>query len=272
MANSMKLKVMTYNIWNYNEPWPQRRRMIVENILETDPDIVGLQELRDDRNFNSLGHHQAKQIADRTGLDYQFQPAMVYSRTPRKVEGVGILSRYPIESTAYLELTRDPQDEKDVHQRIVFNGTLNLPAGDLHFFVTHFSLSPKMRPRNAVELLRFLSSFNSHLPKLVVGDFNCVPQDTPIRILTGREKLDNQTVMGNLVDTWEEAPVRNRRTIKEDDKTHEEGRIDFIFTSPSPWTRTDVGEVSLIDGQDPSGIKASDHAAVTSTLYLAPDE
>ena len=161
MAEELELRIMSYNIWNYNDPWEERRRLIVDTILDVDPDIIGLQEIRDDRRFNPVGHDQARQIAERTGLRYEYQPAMVYSRSPRSVEGVCVMSRHPINSTAYVELTRKPNDERDFHQRIVMNGTVSLPLGRMEFFVTHFSLSPEMRMSNAVELLQFTSSFSS---------------------------------------------------------------------------------------------------------------
>lgn len=272
MAEEMQLKIMSYNIWNYNDPWPERRRIIVENILEEDPDIIGFQEIRDDRRFNSIGQHQAKQIADRTGLDYQFQPAMVYSRSPRSVEGVCIMSRHPITSTAYVELTRNPEDERDFHQRIVFNGTIRLPLGKMEFFVTHFSLSPQMRVLNAVELLQFVNSFNSSLPKFVVGDFNATPQDEPLKILTGRAKVEDQPVIGNLVDLWEDTPPAKRRSSTKGPYSHGDRRIDYIFMIPSPWARARVEEIAFVDPRDEKGLAGSDHAAVTTKVSLSLEE
>lgn len=269
MAEELELKIMSYNIWNYNDPWPERRKMIVENILEVDPDIIGLQEIRDDRKYNSLGHHQAKQIAERTGLEYQFQPAMVYSKSPKSVEGVCIMSRHPINSTAYVKLTRKAEDEKDFHQRIVLNGTIDLPIGNIDFFVTHFSLSSEMRVKNALELLQFVNSFNSSLPKFVVGDFNSVPNDRPIKILTGRENIKDQSVIGNLIDIWDEAPLENRKPSSGEPHSHGDKRIDFIFMTPSPWVQIAVKEASFLNPCDPAGLNASDHAAVTTTVSIS---
>jgi endonuclease/exonuclease/phosphatase family metal-dependent hydrolase len=270
MAEPIDLRIMTYNIWNYNDPWPDRRRLIVETIMEADPDIVGLQEIRDDRRYNSLGHHQARQIAERTGLEYQFQPAMIYSKEPRSAEGVCIMSRHQILSTAYLELTKNPEDETDFHQRIVFNGTIDMPPSRMEFFVTHFSLSEEMRVNNALELLYFVNSFNSHMPKFIVGDFNASSDELPVQLLTGRRKIDGQNVVGNLVDLWEEAPLRGRKNTN-GGRTNKRGRIDFIFLCPSPWAQASVREVSLLDPVDSSGLKASDHAAVISKVSITPD-
>ena len=272
MAEEQELKIMSYNIWNYNEPWEERRKLIVDTILEVDPDIIGLQEIRDDRRFNAIGHDQARQIAERTGLQYQYQPAMVYSRDPRSVEGVCIMSRHPISSTAYIELTRKPDDERDFHQRIVLNGTVSLPMGNMEFFVTHFSLSPEMRMSNAVELLQFANSFNSHLPKFIVGDFNCTPEETPIRVLRGMERLDGQVSPGNLIDLWEETPPGRRRGASGGPYTHGKRRIDYIFMIPSPWADATVTETQLLRAEDGAGLSASDHAALASRVSISTED
>jgi len=265
MAEKVELKIMSYNIWNYNEPWKDRRKLIVDTILEADPDVVGLQEIRDDRKFNPVGHDQARQIAERTGFDYEYQPAMIYSRTPRSVEGLCIMSRHSIDSTSYIELTRSPSDERDFHQRIVLNGTVALPVGSLEFFVTHFSLSPEMRVNNAVELLQFVNTFNSHLPKFIVGDFNCTPDELPIRILTGMESVEDQMTIGNFVDLWEETcPGAGTYAF-----THDERRIDFIFMIPSPWAEANVKDVTILNKNE-EGLFASDHSAVTTTVDISP--
>ena len=271
MTEKQTVKIMTYNIWNYNDPWPERRKLIVEAILNEDPDIVGLQEIRDDRRRNPIGQDQARQIADRTGLEYHFQPAMVYSKNPRCVEGLCVMSRFPIKSASYVELTRNPADPKDFHQRIVLNGTISLDLGDLEFFVTHFSLSPQMRISNALELLSFLGSFNSHLPKFVVGDFNASPEETAVKILKGTEKIDGQEVMGNLLDVWEEAPPGRRRYPSEEGLTHGNSRIDYIFVRKTSWIDVDVRQVSIADRRSPEGIPASDHAALTATVNLVAE-
>ncbi len=271
MTEEQTVKIMTYNIWNYNDPWPERRRLIVDTILKEDPDIIGLQEIRDDRRYNSIGQDQARQIADRTGLEYHFQPAMVYSKNPRCVEGLCVMSRFPIKSASYIQLTRNPEDPNDFHQRIVLNGTISLDLGELEFFVTHFSLSPQMRICNAVELLSFLDTFNSPLPKFVVGDFNATPEETPVRILTGMEKTEGQEVMGNLLDVWEEAPPTRRKYPAEGKLTHGDRRIDYIFVRGTSWMHVEVKQVSIVDTYSPDGIHASDHAALTATLHLVPD-
>jgi endonuclease/exonuclease/phosphatase family metal-dependent hydrolase len=264
MAEKVELKIMSYNIWNYNEPWKDRRKLIVDTILEADPDVVGLQEIRDDRKFNPVGQDQARQIAERTGFDYQYQPAMIYSRTPRSAEGLCIMSRHPIDSTSYGELTKSPDDERDFHQRIVLNGTISLPLGALEFFVTHFSLSSEMRIRNAVELLQFVNTFNSNLPKFIVGDFNCTPDELPIKILTGMDSVEDQVAIGNLVDVWEEMPHEVRTKAV----THGEKRIDFIFMIPSPWAEASIKDISILNKID-QGIFASDHSALTTTINIS---
>lgn len=41
-----KLKILSYNIWNYNSPWKSRHQMIAEEVAKIVPDIIAWQEVR----------------------------------------------------------------------------------------------------------------------------------------------------------------------------------------------------------------------------------
>src|SRR3989304_6320359 len=98
----MELKILNLNIWNYNK-WNERRPRIVKFIKKHNPEIVVLQEVRDDIRFNKKGYHQAKQLNEK--LKYPF---IIFSKSTDKkkewperynkycVEGTAIMSKYPI--------------------------------------------------------------------------------------------------------------------------------------------------------------------------------
>lgn len=41
-----KLKILSYNIWNYNSPWKIRHKMIADEVAKILPDIIAWQEVR----------------------------------------------------------------------------------------------------------------------------------------------------------------------------------------------------------------------------------
>ena len=81
------IRVLSLNIWNYNEPWPDRLALIGSLIARTSPDLVALQEIRF-QSWSALPH-QADQILDKLrqlGADAYhmiWQPAAYWSKEDR---------------------------------------------------------------------------------------------------------------------------------------------------------------------------------------------
>lgn len=118
------IRILDLNIWNYNEPWPARRARIVDLILEAQPDIVALQEVRY-RDWLVDPRHQAEQIL--SGLPgygaiwhpAHHWPAHAAHNPGQEWEGLAILSPHPIVDQAILQLSREPDDPRDTFQRLV---------------------------------------------------------------------------------------------------------------------------------------------------------
>ncbi len=254
----MKIKVMTYNIWNYNEPWDVRLKLICEVIDSEKPDIIGLQEVRFDERRNAE-QDQAEQIAERVGMSYIYQPAHIYSEKPRVEEGLAIMAKHPFTPLGYIKLTRDPGDRRDAHQRICLGASVKVNGREIGFFVTHFSLSHQARVRNAVETVKYVAGFR-HRVKVLVGDFNSPPVLAPIRLLKGEKEVDG--VKGFFVDAWEAANP---------------GDPGCTFPSRKPWIRLDYvfvsGEAKAIEAhlagtKARKGVYPSDHLAIVATLEI----
>jgi len=178
------LRIMTLNIWNYNPPWTRRRELIARAVRDADPDIIGFQEIRHDGALDEAGRNQAQQLA---GLlpeyRYIFQPAQ---RDPEhdRWEGLAVFSRLPFISSSHIDLSRDAGDDRDNHQRIVLHAEIDTPAGSIHFFDTHLSLSRRGRSRTVREIAAFTHRYAGPLPGILVGDLNEIPAGEPIRHLT----------------------------------------------------------------------------------------
>ena len=264
------LRAMSLNIWNYNPPWPRRRELIVRTVRETDPDIIGFQEIRHDGARNDAGRNQAEQLAERLP-DYRFvyRPAQ---RDPEdgRWEGLAIFSRLPFRSSSYIELSRDASDGRDNHQRIVLHAEIETPAGPLHFFNTHLSLSRKGRSRTVREITAFVRRYSDGLPGILVGDFNEIPDGDPIRHIT-RE--------AGFIDAWahlhpgeqgwtyaaENAYVREKGGGKEGTGR----RIDYIFIRPSGEGRAGLLACRRIaDRPAEDGRFPTDHFGLAADLRL----
>lgn len=259
----MKLKVLTYNIWNYNHPWRKRRELIAEVVKSEMPDIIGFQEIRNDELLNEEGKNQIEQLAE-IGLDYNliYQPAMVYSKSPRNEEGLGVMSKYPILESDFVFLSRDPIDVKDHAQRIVLQAKIELPIGHLNFFVTHLSLSPAGRLRTILEVYSYINNFESELPKILVGDFNDTPDSKSIKFLVG--ELEIGGLRGDFQDTWAFTNPGLPGFTTTNDLPHK--RIDYVFiTSHGSKYLGRILSASLV-GDKPEEVLPSDHLGLTAVI------
>uniref|UniRef100_H3GRQ5 Endonuclease/exonuclease/phosphatase domain-containing protein n=1 Tax=Phytophthora ramorum TaxID=164328 RepID=H3GRQ5_PHYRM len=265
-------RILSYNVWNTNPSsdvygasrrWDQyikRLDHLVKFVKEARAGIVGFQEVRFDGVFGEPGNHaQVKHLADRLpGYQYVYQAAMSYlnSRTPyeRIEEGPAIFSKYPIVSTDYLLLSRDPNDPNDSHQRLCLHAVIDYPQwGEIDVYVTHLSLSERSREQTKVEIWEYVRQGKGKT-QVLLGDLNSEPQSLGIRFLSGEAELLGQTT--DMKDAWldvhEEAEPRSSDL---DDRQHK-----FTFPSDNPSKRIDfvlyrgegqVKECEII-GQDPT--------------------
>jgi endonuclease/exonuclease/phosphatase family metal-dependent hydrolase len=262
-ASDGTLRVMTLNIWNYNEPWTRRRDLIAEAVQQVQPHVIGFQEIRHDGKRDDGGKNQAEQLAEGLpGYRYLVQPAQ---RNPEhdQWEGLAIFSRLPILSSSHLELSRDPQDSQDNHQRIVLQAGIQTSGGPFSFCATHLSLSDRGRRRTVREVARFVKRPSSGLPGVVVGDFNATPAEESVTYLTTE---------GELIDAWSaangSAPGITFDGANPYTGSDESGRrIDYIFLSQAGAGRLTacwrVADQPAADGHMPS-----DHFGLAADILL----
>ncbi|HZU12605.1 MAG TPA: endonuclease/exonuclease/phosphatase family protein [Chloroflexota bacterium] len=253
-----RLRVMTFNIWNYTPPWPLRRQLIADVITRHDPDVVAIQESR--RDFRQAGGvSQADQIAALTGYHATSAVAQVYVPLFRVDEGLALLTRIPPSEVKVCPLTLLPHERHDENHRIVLGAVVEAAGRPIHVFNTHFSLSARARLQNAQEAHRFVDEVSGPEPAVLMGDLNDLPASLPLRFLTGAEDVEG--VRGSLTDCWHEAhgegpgytypssgPVR---------------RIDYILArhaGPGPI------QAQLAGCHPRDGVYPSDHLAVVVDL------
>ena len=98
-----QIRILTLNIWNYNNPWLTRRALIIKTIQQHNPDIIGLQEIRHSDEHDIDGKNQAQQFADHlSDYTYIYRPAQ-QNPERNQWEGLSIFTRFPLSSssTAY---------------------------------------------------------------------------------------------------------------------------------------------------------------------------
>jgi endonuclease/exonuclease/phosphatase family metal-dependent hydrolase len=274
------LRVVTFNLlhggpssglWGDDHHLDARLDLVVRELREVDPDIVGLQE----SSINGR-RHVAARLAAQLGLHW------AHASATRRVSGIhvldrllvwamnfeegpAVLARWPISETEVFDL---PRCVKFYDPRVVLRAAVETPHGRLQVFSTHLSHDP-CQARRLGEIVR---AHAGPLPALVMGDFNASASTQWIQDLV-RE--------GALIDAYRAAnpdaagpTVWQRPDAPSPTVTR---RVDFIFVQPGTAlpARVRSSEVVLATpGRLANGVTLwpSDHYGVLAELALGERE
>ena len=277
------LRVATINVWNKSGPWLSRLGLIRRELSRLAPEVVGLQELlrfRPDSAADaplSVHNDQLTEIAD--GLGYQLAYSVASDYGHGLKFGNGVLSRHPIVAEQSFQLPGSESGET----RSLLYALCQTPHGSLPVFVTHLNWKfhqGAIRQRQVVFIAERVAELapigGPHLPPVLLGDFNAVPEADEIRFLTGLCALEQKTVY--FADAWAfagEGPGYTfDRSNKYAEKTREPSRrIDYIFVrGPDRQFRGEPLRAELAfnapDLTGPEPVWPSDHFGVVADLAI----
>ncbi len=285
---SCELTVATFNLWGLNEPWAyterrrevrgaapgspattlrvpdgawtRRRSLIAQALAGVNPDIVGLQEDRQDLPGDD-GRSQSEQLARDLGRSFALLPSSDDAEDPK---GNAVLSRHPVRRLETIPLPPAPGEAARYGPgvRDGLYAAIDTPCGLIHFFVVHLTTHRGEAQLAEVErLLNHVSERAADGTAIVVGDFNATPDTPTIKLMAA-----------HLRDAWAEANPDDPghtmlvHTPRQPGDTHM--RIDYIFVGPGPEI---VRAVLLGTQPDADGFYASDHFGVATTLRWPTD-
>ena len=258
-AESLKLEAMTFNLRYASEQppntWSARRPVVAEVLAQTKPDIIGTQE----------GVWQQIKDIDEDCPDYDW--VGLGREGGSRGEFCAIFYRhakFELIAFDHFWLSDTPEVIASItwghrHKRMATWGHFRERKTGREFVVlnTHFDHRSELARANSAALIRDrLAQFDSDLPLIVLGDFNCLAGDSvPYATLT--------TGTG-LVDTWTTAkhdgPTPN--TFHGYEPTKFNGRrIDWVLVNESAKVESAEIITTQLNGQFPS-----DHFPVSATV------
>ena len=279
-----ELTVATLNLWGLSEPWtytarrgevrgavpgspattlrvpggawPARRRPLVARALAAvQPDIVGLQEDRQDLAAAD-GNSQSEQLAPDLGCSIAYVPIVGAARDHK---GNAVLSRHPIGRLGAVPLPV-PAEEVALYGpgvRDALHAVIETPCGVVHLFVVHPTTRGHAARLDETEcLLARVEERAANGTVIVVGDFNARPDTPAIRLMASR--LRDVWATANPGDPGYTMLVHTPRTPQDSHM-----RVDYILVGPGPKI---VRAVLLGDRPDHDGFYASDQFGVAATL------
>ncbi|BAL26551.1 endonuclease/exonuclease/phosphatase family protein [Azoarcus sp. KH32C] len=259
----MPLKVMSFNIRCASAPdgehcWANRRQLAVERIRSFDPDLLGLQECRDDE--------QAAFV--RAALpEYEFVGVRRRGEGDSGIEMAPLLyrrARFDELQRGHFWLATEPgkpgcQSWGAAYPRTASWVRLQMRAEHgppLVFLNTHFDYQGTAREESARLLHRWILARRAGEGAIVTGDFNAERDSEAFRALTAD---------GALREAFQECGLA-AGSYHEFGQLERVEAIDWILFSPQ--FRIEAADV---DRHAPDGRYPSDHFPITAELGLAVD-
>ncbi|MBI3736001.1 endonuclease/exonuclease/phosphatase family protein, partial [Candidatus Sumerlaeota bacterium] len=242
------LRLMTYNVHScVGMDGRISMTRIARVIMQSDPDVVALQEL-DVGRARTGGHDQAHEIARHLEMDFHFHPAI---HLEEERYGDAILSRLPmrmIRSAPLPTLSHRPRLEP----RGAIWVEIEVDGHKVHLLNTHLGLLGRERRKQVEGLLggEWLGHPDCVQPAILCGDFNALPKmDAYRRLIKGRLRDVQREMNGHRPrNTWfGKVPI---------------GRIDHIFTTPG----IEVVRIEVV--RSDLARMASDHLPLVAELRL----
>ena len=170
------LRILTYNIRTGLGMDGQRDlNHIAKIIRDVRPDVVVLQEV-DNGTRRANGLNQARYLAQHTGLDAYYFPAMPFDGGQY---GIALLTRLPVTQRDTLPLPGEPRVAGAI--RVVWR--CSSAAETLWVIGTHLDTEPRPRRQSVALLHQWVQQFGS-APAILAGDLNAPPDSPTLRGLT----------------------------------------------------------------------------------------
>ena len=155
-----RLTLVSYNLWFGEYCWRERLAVLLANVRDCRPDIIGLQEVTPAHLEQILAQDWVReryQVSDTDGVTLE-------------PHGVLLLSRLPVASLALCHLP----SRKD---RKMVVGEVETAEGTIFVGVVHLESAPLAMPLRLEQLDRVLPGLHGGKNTVLMGDFNFDPRD-----------------------------------------------------------------------------------------------
>lgn len=263
LSNKREVKVLSWNIWWKFEDYLSRQKLIFDELKNSQPDILCLQEVWEDNDRS-----QAKEIADLFGYDYCYSKSFDFDEVSF---GNAIISKYPIINHTFHLI---PTENEFNENRTLLHAEILYEKNKINVLCTHLNYKYNqgdIRKKQVNYILKYISKLEkSTFPNILCGDFNADPNSDEIRLILGLTSPVYRTV---LRDSWQITNPNdhgytwsNENTFAQ--KTLEPNRrIDYIFVgSPGKNGLGHPLKSYLIGNKEKDGLYPSDHFGIMTCL------
>jgi endonuclease/exonuclease/phosphatase family metal-dependent hydrolase len=248
----VRVKVATLNLFNRMGDWESRMPLVVEQLAELSPDVIGFQEI-------DLMIDQGMEIARAVNRQLGERPhyRIKHATSPgvrASVFGIGTLARIECVEHEILDLM--------THDRIAQRMVYVIDGVRFALVNTHLHHPPEdteERAEQAERILRWLDRLEQ-LPTVVSGDFNSYTGERTVDVMKARFRSAFETANGREPELTWPTPVNTFDNSPP-------GTLDYIYVS---------GEFEIIEAglafdrpsRDNPDLFPSDHLGLYAVLDL----
>ena len=251
-----EIKVATLNLHGRYDRWLRRRQLIVSEILNTQPDLLSLQEI-----YRPIG--QARWLRNQVNVRLSGSPSRPYRLLQRPLrhfawrwfESIGILTSLPVISVDDVNLGYGGRVALRANVELPSRETLDFVAVHLHHVASH----REARVEQVMQLSGWLQSHNPVPFQVVAGDFNEVPSGPAITLM-------KQSYRSALAEIRGYDPLATYPTALVERPDGWSGCLDYIFISKALPTVVDAKVFCKKAAADEPTLYPSDHVGLLATL------
>jgi endonuclease/exonuclease/phosphatase family metal-dependent hydrolase len=251
-----QITVATLNLRNRQDRWLKRRELVVAQLLDAAPDLIGLQEVyRPIGQANWLRNQINSRMASTGGRPYRLIQKRRHHPWKGYFDGIGILSRLPILSHDAISLGYEGRVALRANIELATRETLDFVTLHLH----HRSRDHEARAEQVMKLTGWLKEHNPVRLQVIAGDFNEVPDRPAIQLM-------KQGYRSTFDEAWGHEPLATFPTALVPRQDDWAGCIDYIFISPTVKNVKDVRIFCNKPSPNDPTLYPSDHIGLLATL------
>lgn len=253
------LRIATLNLKKSELRWRERAPLVVQQLAELRPDIIGFQEV--DVGIDQ-GNWLCRQLNDVTSAENETPNFRIHHMaSPRErvtLEALAIMTHLPVVAHGGFDYL--------FRNRVAHRIRVQTAGKDdtLDFWNTHFHHEQDepgnaTRQEQAKKLSAWIAEHSPDRPTVLVGDFNCVPGTRPLRVISER-------LTSVFVSLGREAPATCPTPLET--KYPGQWPLDHIFGS----SRVRVLDAGLAFNQpavDDPTLYCSDHFGLVASIEVA---
>ncbi len=254
------IKIMSFNIRyglaeDGENHWEKRKSLVISRIHAFQPDLLGMQECRDDSqaefvkaNLPEYHFHGIRRAGD-GGTALEMAPVL-FKKTAFQIidQGCFWMSKTPL-------VPGSKSWDSTFPRTVTWLKLLQHETGKtLTFINTHFDYQPAAIDESAKLLNNWLTQTHKDLPVILTGDFNANKESAAYRLMTGP---------GMLIDSYRQVHPKgnDEATFHGFGKPEELAPIDWVLVS----RHFDATEAQIDRTQD-GAVYPSDHYPVAVTI------